>query len=284
MEGYDPTVGCATGCQTLSRGWVPFPRNFYPRRDALIDAFGRTSNPCERPARCGPCCEATPKFRLPKEQPACNLDCYREEQCRAKQQQRCEDYQKFVQNCCPPPPCPEMIIEPLDPQNPIAIELEDGTPPEYQPVLRELPCRTNIIAGHFNPDDNKTPEDKLREACDRTYLSCGPNLPLYPCRGVIQYPRRIWTTLADEQNTCAQLVCQGTKYCDPEYQEQQQELKRQRLLQIQMEQQMELEAEMAKQQFFNPNTVDPCCADMKLSQTSYCNCGCDMNNFMKQSY
>lgn len=66
---------------------------------------------------------ATPKFRRPKELPECNLDCYREEQQRAKQQEACEEYQKFMMECCPNR-CPDpMVIEPLDPENPIAVEL-----------------------------------------------------------------------------------------------------------------------------------------------------------------
>lgn len=57
MEGYNPTFGCTSGCAHIgNRMWVPLPRSSYPRRDPLIDAYGWTDDPCERPARCGPCC------------------------------------------------------------------------------------------------------------------------------------------------------------------------------------------------------------------------------------
>ncbi|CAL8080388.1 unnamed protein product [Orchesella dallaii] len=276
MEGYNPTLGCSFGCPKTGRSWVPYPRSVYPRRDPLVDAVGRTDNPCDRPARCGPCCDPLPKYRRPRELPECNICCYQDEQQEAKRQEACEEYQDFVKNCCPPY-CPDQIIEALDPNHPIAVQLPDQTPIEDRCIMMELPCRTNIIAGFFNPDDNKTVDEKMRERCDRTYLSCGPNLPLYPCRGVIDYPKIAWSTVGEEMNKCCNPICEDSKYCDPAFQQEQMALRRQREMAQRMEAQRQRMEEEARNRFFNPNQPHPCCANEKFSQGPYCNGGYEMN-------
>jgi len=273
MEGYNPTLGCAAGCFSCS-GWTPYPKA-PTRRDALLDAVGRTDNPCERPSRNGPCCNPMPKFRRPREKPECDINCYRQEECESKQRDACEEYQRFVKHCCPPQSGP--IIEALSPDHPVQVQYEEEVPPEQQYVLQEVQCRTNIIAGFFNPDDNKTVEQKLKEQCDQTYLSCGPNLPMYPCRGVIQYPPLSWTRCSDEFNKCNKFICQGTKYCDPSYLEQQRQEMRRKECEKLMEAERSAMEEEFRNRYFNPNAVDPCCANQKLSLTPYCNCGCDMS-------
>jgi len=275
-EGYNPTLGCGTGCRHCTT-WVPFPKAANIRRDPLLDAVGITDNPCERPSRNNPCCNPMPKFRRPRELPLCDINCYREEQRRAKQEAACEEQRLFRENCCPPPASVGggMIVEALSPDHPIHVEFPDEPPPEEQYILQEIACRTNIIAGYFNPDDNKTVEQKLKEQCDQTYLSCGPNLPLYPCRGVIQYPPQVWTTVAKEMDKCGKLVCERTKYCDPAFQEQQiQEIMQRREKKRMQEEQKEVD-EKFRSSFWNPKYVDPCCANQKLSLTPWCNCGVD---------
>ncbi len=84
-------------------------------------------------------------------------------------------------------------------------------------------------------------------------------------------------------NKCGgNIVCEGSKYCDPQYIQQQMELKRQRVCELKMEKQREQEEEEAKARFFNPQEDHPCCANQKLSLTPYCNCGCDMDNYFKR--
>lgn len=160
---------------------------------------------------------------------------------------------------------------------------EDNSP-ENTWIMKELPCRTNIITGTFNPDDNKTPLEKLRDACDRTNCSCDAGLPLYPCRGAINAPRRIWTTLAEEMRPCDQPICEGSKFCDPCYMKEQAELKRKRKQEILEEKRRIAEEEQAKEDFFNPRNEDPCCGPPKLSEMEYCNCGCDMTTFLRQQH
>lgn len=159
----------------------------------------------------------------------------------------------------------------------INANIREQVPPEQQWFVKEVPCRTDIIAGYFNPDDNKTPAEKLKEACDMTYLACGPNLPMYPCRGVIHYPPIRWTNAAEEANPCCQPVCQGTKYCDPEFQQQQLEEIRQK----EWEKKVAAEQAAMEEEYkrLSNSTVDPCCTyNQKLSLTPYCNCGCDYSS------
>jgi len=274
MEGYNAAAGCGAGCRGCTT-WVPFPRTV-TRRDALLDAVGRTDNPCDRPSRCNPCCRPLPKYRRPMELPICDLNCYKEEQKEAKIRDCCEKQAEFEKNCCPPPCCDGMRVESLRPcDHPICVDAKEELPPEKQLIVQEVSCRTNIIAGFFNPDDNKTSEQKLKEQCDTTYLSCGPNLPMYPCRGVIQYPPLAWTTVAKEMDKCGKIVCQGTKYCDPEFQKQLMEEKKKKDEQKRLEAERKQLEEEYKNNFYNPKTIDPCCANQQLSLSPYCNCGVD---------
>lgn len=151
----------------------------------------------------------------------------------------------------------------------------EEVPPERQCILVERQCRTNIIAGFFNPDDNKSPDERLKEQCDCTYLSCSPGLPMYPCRAIIQYPPQQWTTVGEEMNKCGKFFCKGSKYCDPKFMEHQLEMKRQKDLELKMHKEQEAAEEAARKEYFNPTRVHPCCTNQKLSMTAYCNCGCD---------
>ena len=121
----------------------------------------------------------------------------------------------------------------------------------------------------------------MRERCDQSYLSCGPNLPMYPCRGTISYPPVAWTTLEEEMNKCKyKAVCEGSKYCDPEFlQKRQEDAER-----IQMERAERLEKERQDEEyvksFYDPAPLDPCCKDNKYSLSPYCNCGVDVSKYL----
>ncbi|OXA42695.1 uncharacterized protein LOC110859384 [Folsomia candida] len=263
-EGRNPTLGCGFGCVGARCGWVPPPRLVFPRRDPLIDAVGRTDNPCDRPARCPPCCKPTPKFRLPREKPECDINCYRQEQAEAKIQEYWEQRQKYLDRYCPCPP-PQCEIEILDPcKYPVAVEMPEDESPENVWRLKDQPCRTNIIAGFFNPNDNVPIEEMRRRRCDPFFKSCGPDgLAPYPCRGVINSPRQAWVSLAQEQRLCVPEDCEGSPYLDPDYLAQQQQIR------DQMEQEKRLERD--QKSMLTRSNQHPCCPE-KFSQSPYCLC------------
>lgn len=266
MEGYNPNLGCTVRCNGCrSGGWVAQPPNFYPRRDPYIDAVARTDNPCDRPGRYPPCCKPVPKFRLPQEKPICDLNDYREEQAAAKMREEWEKFQKLPCNCTPPSHCLE--VECLDPNRQMYIDAQPEPPPECIFRLREQPCKTDIIAGFFNPNDNKTPEQMDRERCDRYWRSCGPNLPMYPCRGAISYPPQRWVSLAEERRDCYPSICEGSQYTKPEFLQQQRETMEQRAREEQMKRQAQIRQQMEEWQRQNGACNIPGCPTGR--------CGCD---------
>jgi len=274
MEGWNPSEGCTARCNSCRSGWVPFAwsSGIRPRRDPLIDAIGRTSDPCERPARHPPCCNPVPKFRLPQEKPICDINCYRREQYEAKMKEQCEELQKRVDQCY----CyePEMIIESLDPCRPLIVQTPPQIPPEQRFHLRDQKCKTNLIAGFFNPDDNKTNEEREREKCDPNWMTCGSNLKPYPCRGVIDYPIQRWVSEAEEARTCFRGGCEKSIYQKPEYIMKQRQLKLQRQMDQQYKMQMEMMEKEQREKYLYPS-VGQCytgaCATGRCSDSPCCN-------------
>jgi len=267
MEGWNPSLGCTVRCNGCRvGGWVPPPAGFYARRDPYIDAVGRMDNPCDRPKRCPPCCKPEPKFRPPQEKPICDLNDYREEQAEAKMMEQWEKQLKACPCACTPTEhCLE--VECLDPNRQLLVDAQPETPPEYIFRLREQPCKTDIIAGFFNPNDNKTPEQRDRERCDRFWRSCGPNLRPYPCRGAISYPPQRWVSLAEEQRLCYPSICEGSQYIKPEFIRKQREDLEQKAQEEYLKRQAQMKYDMEEWQKLNGACNIPGCPTGR--------CGCD---------
>jgi len=275
-EGRYQGSRCISRCAGAMCGYVPAPQLFFSRRDPLIDAVGRTDNPCDRPARCPPCCRPVPKFRLPKEHPVCDINNFREEQRASKIADYWEQVRKYQDAYCPKCP-PPIVIESLDPCNaPIGVEMPVERSPEATWFLKDQPCLTNIIAGFFNPDDNVPVEELRRRRCDPFYKACGGGgtgggqncMAPYPCRGVISSPKQAWVSLAQEQRLIPDESCEGSPYLEPEYLEAQQQLRD--------EMAAERKAQLAKERWemlvrsgYKP--PEPCCTE-RFSQSPYCLC------------
>jgi len=269
MEGWNPSLGCTARCNGCRNGggWVALPPTYRARRDPYIDAVARMDNPCDRPARYPPCCKPVPKFRLPQEKPICDINNYRQEQAEAKMLEECEKYQRYQEqcNCTPLSHC--LQVENLDPNRQMILNPQPTPPPECIFRLREQPCKTDIIAGFFNPDDNKTIEQRERERCDRFFRNCGPNLRPYPCRGSIDYPRQRWVSLAEEQRTCYPSICEGSPYVSPEYIQKQEESLAKRAQEELLRRQIEEQQQMEEWQKQNGACYPPGCPTGR--------CGCD---------
>lgn len=213
MEGYNPSAFCTlTSCAQSKRSWVPAPGAVFPRRNALIDAYAITEDPCHPPGRCYPCRKPVPKFRMQRDFGGCDLKKFKCEQKEAQRQDCLQKWNRYYESLLPQP-CLEVGV--LDSSNPIQFE----TDPPYTGRWKEIPCKTELTAGYFNPDDNKSPEKKRAERCDPAYVNCEPELPLYPCRGIINFPRLRWVTKEEEDRQCFPADCKKgpCSYLTPEY-------------------------------------------------------------------
>jgi len=259
--GRNPSLGCTAGCNFPRNGWVPLPSISFPRRDALIDAVNRMESPCDRPGRCPPCCKPVPKYGpVPESRPECNICDYREEQEEDRLKEQCEIQQKAMGDYFRGGP------EGCEGNNPIvAMQLENT--PQNVWSLKEVGCKTDIIAGFFNPNDNLTADELERKFCDPFYRNCGPDgLAPYPCRGVIKYPPQRMVSLAEENRQCLPEICQGSKFLKPEYLAERQEYANE----INMKRQQEAAEKYQEILRTNGYTYPhPCCPE-SLSQTPYC--------------
>jgi len=273
-EVIKSTLGCTSGCRSARCGYVPNPLLSFPRRDALVDAVGRTDNPCERPARCpDSCCKPIPKFRLPKEKPPCDINFYRKEQAESKLRDYYEQRQAYLDRYCPQPN--PIVIEHLIPEIPIQVEIPANKSPYDTWFLKEMPWKTNILAGFFNPDDNKPIEEIRRRKCDPFYRECGGNCNIpYPCRGVINCPKMVRVNLAAEQRLCIAPGCEKSEYLKPEYLAEQQHLRDVEALKRQQDAETKRWEMLERSGYSVPH---PCCGE-KLSQSPYCICN-DNENF-----